>query len=154
MRYRSRVPIMLAAAISILLVASPACAADRSVAFGLPGLPMLGLEYERGLSDSCSCCFTIGSLVFIDFSIGLGIRWYNDNSLMNGKYYGLYVHYTEGSFFGHYHFYSIQGILGHKKVYDSGLTFDVGVGPVYSIDNNGDANLGAWVVLMLGWPLP
>jgi hypothetical protein len=58
------------------------------------------------------------------------MRWYNDKSLMDGKYYALYLHYSGGSFFINYNFYSIQGILGRKKTYDSGLTLDVGVGPI------------------------
>lgn len=152
MRHYLRVANMIVAAIFILLAASPACAVDRSVTFGIPGFPVLGLGYERGLSDSSSCCFTIGSSpeLGIDLDIGLGMRWYNSNALMNGNYYGLYVHYTDSSDHDCC-FYSVQGILGYKRVYDSKLTFDVGVGPACSIENNGDTSFSTWLVLMLGW---
>ncbi len=152
MKYHSRVLIMLVAAISILLLASPACAADRSVTFGMTGLLMLGLEYERGLSASTSCCFALGSTPIItDLGFGLGMRWYNDNALMDGKYYGLYAGYGEGSFLSHYHTHSIQGILGYKKAFDTGLTFDAGLGPFCLIDDDGDTIFGAAGVLMLGY---
>src|SRR5690606_4336579 len=94
MRCRASFLVMLMVVIAVLLAVSPASAADKSIAFGLPGPPTFGVEYEHGLSDSSSCCFTAGSFVIIfDFSVGLGMKWYKENSLMDGRYYGLSLYY-------------------------------------------------------------
>lgn len=153
MRCRTSFLVMLMVVNAVLLAVSPASAADKSIAFGLPGPPTFGVEYEHGLSDSSSCCFTAGSFVIIfDFSVGLGMKWYKENSLMDGRYYGLSLYYGRGSFLGDHYFYSIQGVLGYKKVYNR-LTVDVGAGPICFVEN-GDAKLLACLVLMVGWSLP
>ena len=152
-RSRACSAILLVATIFILFVSSPVSASDRSVTFGIPGLPVYSLGYERRLSGSSSCSFTIGSSFdpnnnFSD--LGLGMRWYSNHTPLNSSYYGFYIHYTNSPD-QDWCVYSVQGVLGYKKLFDDSSTIDGGVAPTFFIDDDGNTAFIIWFVLMFGW---
>ena len=153
MKNSTRVLIVLAAVLSVLLVAAPACAANNAVTFGISGPYLESLEYERGLSESTSWYIVYGVSLFDLTGINLGMKWYDRDSLMDGRYYGLYAGYAQSDFFhSRDRFFFLGGVLGYKKAYHSGFCFDAGLELVaFMYEKSIDGGLGVTLMAGYGW---